>query len=84
MLSIDFSIDLHCHSTLKPIGHAMPGAQPGNPADKSNLWFYDPPGVTDKLLNEVLGVTKFSQANLTACGYGKVWVIVLALGTIEK
>ncbi|GEO07960.1 membrane dipeptidase [Segetibacter aerophilus] len=83
MLSIDFSIDLHCHPTLKPIGHSS-GTQSIDPANKSSLWFYDPPKLSEKLLNQVLSVTKFSQANLTACAYGKVWVIVVALGTIEK
>ncbi|MDQ6813023.1 MAG: dipeptidase [Bacteroidota bacterium] len=84
MLSIDFSIDLHCHPTLKPMGHSTNGSQSSDPNDKSSLWFYDPPGVTDKLLNEILSVTKFSQANFTACARGKVWVIAMALGTIEK
>jgi microsomal dipeptidase-like Zn-dependent dipeptidase len=84
MLSIDFSIDLHCHPTLKPLGHASSGNQSINPNDKSSLWHYDPPSISDKLLNEVVSVTKFSQANFTACAYGKLWVIVAVLGTIEK
>jgi microsomal dipeptidase-like Zn-dependent dipeptidase len=84
MLSIDFSVDLHCHPTLKPMGHSPSGSQSSNPNDKSSLWYYDPPSVSDKLLNQVISVTKFSQANFTACAYGKVWVIVMVLGTIEK
>ena len=84
MLSIDFSIDIHCHPTLKPMGHVIDGNQSADPNDRSSLWFYDSPGITDKLLNEVISVTKFSQANFTACAYGKVWVLVLAMGTIEK
>ncbi|MGI8635382.1 MAG: membrane dipeptidase [Segetibacter sp.] len=84
MLAIDFSIDLHCHPTLKPLGHSAGGSQSGNPDDRSSLWFYDPPSLSDKLLNEVISVTKFSQANFTAAAYGKVWVLAVALGTIEK
>ncbi len=87
MLSIDFSIDLHCHTALKPLGRSSltdPGNQSADPNDKSSLWFYDPPSVTDKLLNEIVSLTKFSQSNFTACAYGKVWVIVAALGSIEK
>lgn len=87
MLSIDFSIDIHCHPTLKAMGKATSdntANQSTDTNDKSSLWFYDPPGVSDKLLNQIAGLTKFSQSNLTACAYGKVWVIVVALGTIEK
>ncbi len=87
MLSIDFSIDLHCHPTLKPLGRSSlsnPGNQSADTNDKSSSWFYDPPSISDKLINEVVSLTKFSQANFTACTYGKVWVIVAALGAIEK
>ncbi len=87
MLTIDFSIDLHCHSTYKPMGRSFAsqaGQQSGNADNATSLWHYDPPSVLDKLLNEVTGVTKFSQANFAACVYGKVWVMCVALGTIEK
>lgn len=66
------------------MGRATTGNQSSDPDDKSSLWFYDPPKITEKLLNQVLGLTKFSQANFTACAYGKVWVVVMSLGTIEK
>jgi microsomal dipeptidase-like Zn-dependent dipeptidase len=83
MLSIDFAIDLHCHPTLKPLGRSS-GNQSTDVNNKSSMWFYDPPRLSEKLLNQVMSVTKFSQANLSACAYGKLWVLVVSLGTIEK
>ena len=87
MPPIDFSIDLHCHRTFKPMGKSSSNNsndQSDDPDESTSLWFYDPPTVIDKLLNDISGLTKFSQANFTACVYGKVWVIVASLGTIEK
>ncbi|WP_207425071.1 membrane dipeptidase [Pedobacter sp. SYSU D00535] len=87
MLNLDFSIDLHCHPTYKPMGHSYKREklkQSKDPAERSSMWFYNPPSVGDKVLNQLLSVTKFSQANLTACYYGSVWVISASLGSIEK
>ncbi len=87
MLSIDFSVDLHCHPTYKPLGKSSlsnPGNQSADPNDKSSLWYYDSPSISDKLINDIVSLTKFSQSNFTACTYGKVWVMVAALGAIEK
>lgn len=87
MPSLDFSIDLHCHPTYKPMGKSFkktPGSQGRNTDDETNMWFYDPPSVADKLLNNLTGLTKFSQANLSAALYGNVWVMVVSLGSIEK
>lgn len=87
MLSFDFSIDLHCHPTYKPLGKTYAserGRQGNRPADRTSLWFYDPPTESDKLLNKLTGLTKFSQTNLTASVYGQVWAMVVSLGSIEK
>lgn len=87
MLPIDFSIDLHCHPTYKTLGksyNSNKGVQSSNKNHRSSLWFYDPPSVSDKLLNYAGSLSKFSQSNLTAAIYGKVWVMVLSMGCIEK
>ncbi|MEI6947408.1 hypothetical protein V9K67_09470 [Paraflavisolibacter sp. H34] len=87
MLPFDFSIDLHCHPTYKPLGKSFnrqPGAPSSDPGDRTSMWHYNPPTVGDKLFNFLGGLTKFSQANLTAAAHGRVWVLVTSLGSIEK
>mgnify|MGYP000181521894 CR=1 FL=1 len=88
MLPIDFSIDLHTHPAYKPFGKSFggtnPGAQSSRSRDKNNLYYYDPPSLSDKLINYLGGLTKFSQANLTAAIYGKLWVMAVSVGSIEK
>jgi hypothetical protein len=87
MPDIDFSIDLHTHPTYKALGRsfsANTGNQSNNVNDRSSLWYYDPPSLTDKLLNIIGSLTKFSQTNLTAGAYGKLWVQVVGLGSVEK
>jgi microsomal dipeptidase-like Zn-dependent dipeptidase len=87
MPNIDFSIDLHAHPTYKALGRSFqnnPGNQSNSVNDKNSLWHYDPPTLIDKLLNVIGSLTKFSQANFTAGIYGKLWVITVGMGTIEK
>jgi len=87
MPAIDFSIDIHVHPTYKPMGHAFKEdehTQSADPAEKTSLWYYNPPSPVDKILNFAGSLTKFSQCNLTACLYGKVWVLVVGLGSIEQ
>ncbi|BAV06966.1 Zn-dependent dipeptidase, dipeptidase homolog [Filimonas lacunae] len=84
--SIEFFIDLHCHPTYKPVGasYKQDGKQSSNPTAASSMWHYDPPHLLDKALNNLLGLTKFSQTNFTASSYGQLLVITVALGCIEK
>jgi hypothetical protein len=90
MPAIQFAIDLHCHPQYKAFARAHlkngepPVQQSASASHRSSLWYYDPPSVTDKLLNYFLSITKFSQNNLTAALYGRLWVMVLGLGSVEK
>ncbi len=90
MLNLNFSIDLHCHPQYKPFAraHAEDGQPPlsqSNSANhRSSLWHYNPPRLTDRLANYFLGVTKFSQNNLTAAMYGRLLVMVIGMGSVEK
>ena len=87
MPNIDFSIDIHTHASYKPLARSFPkstGTQSASVSDKNNIWFYDPASLTDKLLNEIGSLTKFSQANFTAASYGRLWVIAIGMGSIEK
>jgi len=87
MPSTDFIIDLHVHPNYKPFGRSFetePGTQSSNPNNRNSLWFYDPPTIIDKFLNIIGSLTKFSQSNFTAGAYGRLGIITVALGSIEK
>src|SRR5689334_12587604 len=90
MPNLNFSIDLHCHPNYKAFAraHAEDGAVPepqsGSSGNRSSLWFYDPPSVTDKLANYFLSITKFRQHNFTAAAYGRLFVLTVGLGATEK
>ena len=79
--------DLHCHPAMKPYGKSfdkMPGNNSANRKDKHSLWYYDPPSLSDKLLNYLGGLSKFSQADATALQYGNVRIACASLYPIEK
>lgn len=87
MPNFDFIIDLHCHPTYKPVGASYKsnkGIQDPSPSKRASIWNYDSPGLVDKLINEFAGLTKFSQSNFSAATYGQVFIITVALGSIEK
>jgi hypothetical protein len=90
MSDLNFSIDLHRHPQYKAFARAHkndgqpPEPQSASASNRSSLWYYDPPSLTDKLLNIFLSVTKFSQTNLTASLYGRSLVMAAGLGPIEK
>jgi microsomal dipeptidase-like Zn-dependent dipeptidase len=81
-------VDIHCHPSLKPYGKSFnrtpTGQNSANVNDDNSLWYYDPPSLTDKLLNYIGGLTKFRQANATALAYGNVRVICASLYPLEK
>ncbi|MBK8848497.1 MAG: membrane dipeptidase [Bacteroidetes bacterium] len=79
-------VDLHCHPTLKPYGQSFTKKQKGNSSDindRNSVWYYDPPTVSDKLLNYLATLTRFSQANFQALCYGNVGIICASLYPIE-
>jgi len=90
MPNISFSIDLHCHPNYKPFARAHkddglpPIPQIISPSNKTSLWWYNPPTLTDKVANYFLGITKFRQHNLTAAAYGRLFVMAAGLGCVEK
>lgn len=89
-MTLNFSIDLHCHPNYKPFARAHtengepPVAQSTSASHRSSLWHYDPPTITDKLANYVLSITKFSQNNFTASLYGRLLVMAVGMGSVEK
>jgi microsomal dipeptidase-like Zn-dependent dipeptidase len=85
----NLTIDLHCHPAMKPFGKSFKSKETrgvNSPAvkQKNSLWCYDPPTVTDKLLNYVTGLTKFRQSDMSSLVYGGVRLISASLYPIEK
>lgn len=81
-------VDFHCHSAIKPYGKSFnykkTGVNNSNRGRSSSIWRYDPPSLGDKLLNYVINLTKFSQANFTSLSKGGVAVVCESLYPIEK
>jgi len=90
MAELNFYIDFHCHPNYKSFARAhmddgkAPSPQSSSVNNRSSLWYYDPPSVTDKLANYFLSITKFRQNNLTAAFYGRLLVMAVGLGSVEK
>jgi len=79
-------IDIHCHPALKPYSKSYKTGKINSKrrGDKTSIWHYDPPTLTDKLLNYVGTLTKFSQANFSAEAYGNVGIMIASLYAMEK
>jgi len=78
-------VDLHCHPSLKPFGLACPGITNNADASLNNsIWHDDPPDYRNLKLENITGITRFSQSNFTALLQGKFKIVVAALSPIEK
>ncbi|WP_297692011.1 membrane dipeptidase [uncultured Eudoraea sp.] len=84
----DDYIDFHCHPSLKPFGKSFnynpTGVHVSHRNSKRSIWHYDPPSISDKLLNYLTGLTKFSQANFTSLVKGGVGIVCVSLYPLEK
>jgi microsomal dipeptidase-like Zn-dependent dipeptidase len=77
-------VDIHCHPSLKPYGKSFNQQPIGQNKGNNSLWYYDPPSLTDKLLNYIGSLTRFSQANMTSLTYGDVHVICASIYPLEQ
>ncbi len=81
-------VDFHCHSAMKPYGksynYKVIGRNNSNRARSNSIWRYNPPSLLDKLINYIIHLTKFSQANFTSLSKGGVSVVCVSLYPIEK
>ena len=88
MSELNEYIDFHCHPAMKPLGRSFRsvpvGIQSRHRSHKTSLWRYDPPSWTDKVLNYLGGLTKFSQSNGHSLARGGVGVICASLYPLEK
>lgn len=72
--------DWHVHPNLKTYGHTFDKRV----TDKSSLWKDESPGIFKKLLNRVLGLTRFYQATYSSLHKGGVKVAFVSLYPFEK
>lgn len=81
-------VDFHCHSAMKPFGksfnYSTIGQNNPNRSRASSIWRYNPPSLGDKLINYILHLTKFSQANFSSMAKGGVTIVCASLYPIEK
>jgi microsomal dipeptidase-like Zn-dependent dipeptidase len=73
---MEYFVDIHAHSVLKPFGQSFSNGQ--KKTDKSSMWYYDPPRCFKKLFERV-GLSAYSQADLTTCVKGKIKVVGVSL-----
>ncbi len=82
MKDVDFKYaDLHCHPNLKSFGHSFDG---GNSSARSDVWFGEGPTFLTKLLNVLLGLTRFNQSDLTTMSRGGAKIVFVSLYPFEK
>lgn len=73
--------DLHCHPNLKSYGHSF---DRGKSSPRSDAWHGSPPKFFSKLLNVLLGLTRFNQSDLTTMSHGGAKLVFVSLYPFEK
>ena len=73
--------DLHCHPNLKSYGHSF---DRGKSKPRSDAWFGKGPVFFSKLLNVLLGLTRFNQSDLTTMSRGGAKLVFVSLYPFEK
>ncbi|MGB4847014.1 MAG: hypothetical protein WBP41_03800 [Saprospiraceae bacterium] len=83
-----FSIDLHCHPTTKPFAKSFKTTSPGTAGTRVTqencIWHQSPPDALDRLLQRLLGLSKFTQSDFTSLAWGDVRCICASLYSVEK
>ncbi|WP_430906806.1 membrane dipeptidase [Maribacter sp. 2-571] len=82
-------IDLHCHPALKPFGKSFDSSKTqkrNSPNRMRKNSIYHRKGVTPlrKKINNLLTLTKFTQADLTSVHRGELRILVVSLYPLEK
>lgn len=87
-MSLPFFIDFHCHPAMKPYGWSYSGIKPGTQAAKpdnlGSLWYYDPPGFGERLLQNLAGITKWRQSDARSLLKGNCRLVFASLYPIER
>lgn len=81
MIEFEFA-DLHCHPTLKAYGRSFDKSNVY--PDRSSIWYQKNPGYLTLFLQRFLGITRFSQADLSSMASGRVRIAFVSLYPFEK
>ncbi|MFO7655501.1 MAG: membrane dipeptidase [Bacteroidales bacterium] len=85
-MSASFTIDMHCHSSMKPYGKSFDKDFINNPlpSENNSIYYYNPPTPKEKILNIATTITRFSQSGFTALHKGNIKVIGASLYPAER
>lgn len=81
MIEFKFA-DLHCHPTLKTYGRSFD--KPNGNQVKSDIWYQKKPDYSTLFLQRLLGITRFSQADLSSLTQSGVRYAFISLYPFEK
>lgn len=81
MIEFEFA-DLHCHPTLKAYGRSFDKSK--RDPKKSGIWYQKKPSYLTLLLQRLLGITRFSQADLSSMARSRVRIAFVSLYPFEK
>lgn len=73
--------DLHCHPNLKPFGQSF---SPDLSNPKRDIWFTEEISAFRRWLKRTVGITRFSQADLTSMAKGGMRLAFVSLYPFEK
>lgn len=75
--------DLHCHPNLKTFGQSF-SRKYDEKINVSHVWFQKRPSYLKKLLNTLLGITKFSQTDFSTMAEANVKIAFVSYYPFEK
>src|SRR6478736_9445523 len=83
-----FYIDFHCHPSMKPYGKSFNsnpiGANSTDVYRDTSIWHYDAPSLFDRLIQDIGGICKFSQADFSTLAFGEVRIVCASIYPLER
>mgnify|MGYP003347829251 CR=1 FL=1 len=82
-----FFVDMHCHTALKPFGQSFEsnaGENSANSDDKNSIWHRNAPSGLTAVVQDLLGIAKFTQADFYSLVKGNCKLICASMYPIEK
>lgn len=83
-MSNEIFIDLHNHPTLKPYGQSVSNGQNNDVHSKSCIWHTDRLNNGDALKENTIGISQYTQSDMSSVQNGGVRVMVVSLYPTEK
>ncbi len=88
-MSKRYTIDLHCHASLKPYSKSFKVSNDGghhskDPDKKHSIWFQKKPRFINRASNVILSITKFTQSDFQSSKEGSVRIQFISIDPMEK